>query len=236
MKREEIIIAIDVSPEQHEQSIFRAMGSGEKERRLEIVKEAALRFVELKSTFNARHTFGIIALGKGAEVVLAPTANVEAVRASIAGLQIAEDSDVTQDLLSFDFSRLFCPTVLGDGNATDLPFVHLVLIYGRSYAMPTLSDETTVRAIIDRPFFCFDIVYIHAPKPPKGRASTDPPRMVQAVYDFLSDLESESPDKEGLSYFFELASDGDKLFRCLALCLAHPAQRRHQDDVRFMLE
>ena len=40
-------------------------------------------------------------------------------------------------------------------------------------------------------------------------------------------------EKEGLSYFFELASNGEKLFSCIAMCAAHARQRAAQDDAAY---
>ena len=98
--------------------------------------------------------------------------------------------------------------------------------YGRSHAVPTLSEGTsTFKRLLEHPSFFIDALYVHK-KPSEGGSCC------QDVYDFLTKFE----DASKLSYFFEVTASIPRLSQHTAMLLAHPCSRDEQDDMKMKLD
>lgn len=236
--RERVMLAVDISSEMMDKTCARPgdpLNQDRLVRRINIVKDALLRFVELKSKFNPLHLFGLCVLTDTVDVIQDYTSNIGAFKQCIKNICV--DTSCGKNL-TLDFEKLFLNPIIHSEETSRI--THLVIVYGRSYELPSLSNRELCRNVIDSRNFFFDIIYLHAPKNIHLKQSTDlapyqnrPKRVCQEVYDFLSDLESHRIEKDGISYFFEMATNGEKLLRSFALCLSSPKQRKPQHELEY---
>lgn len=222
--REDILLCIDVSPE-----MGQPWNDVSTESRLDSIKSVIGFFVKHKHGFDPRHRFGICAFGDDASLLLDFTNDSELVLGMVGSLIAGRSSP------SFDFSRLFNKMQewfgprLGSSSPEEDSSIRALVVYGRSYAMPSLSIPYP--GLLDHPRCFFDVLYAH-----KKQSKGNPESLVcQEAFDFLMD-NFEGPSKSKTEYVLEVSGSTARLSQHMAMLLAHPALREDQDTFLDKLE
>lgn len=195
--------------------------------KLGAIKEVLSTLVRTKLAINPRHEFGVCLLADEATLALPFTNDGDIVRATLDSLSVVPCTS------GFEFHSLF--ELLEqhvDLDAWPDSLVRVVLVYGRSHAVPTLSAAP---ALLEHPRFFLDALYIH-------KKMSAPGVVCQDVYDFfMQNFESDvdhaaGPAPHKTAYFFEVATSVTRLQQHVMMLLAHAGQRDDQDSFLEKLE
>jgi hypothetical protein len=224
---EKLVFCIDTSAEMGTQ--FGSSGVSS----LDMVKRGLVMLIRNKAMMNAHHQFAICTLSDSVTQVFEMSSDAEAAIAAL------ESITVGADVREFDlglllghvlqrYGHLVSGNKLGGDPAMVSHLMRVVLVYGRSYQVPTLSwSEEQVNGLLELPTMFWDTLYVHQ------RSSNEGVR-VQEIYDFLTKIESDSEFKR--AYFFEASTNAGRLFQHVAMLMAHPVQRREQAEALKLLD
>lgn len=214
---EDILLCIDVCEEMGQPWDSRDPQS---QTRLSAIKQGLSSFVQRKSSFDRRHRFGVCLLVNDCLLVQEFTSDQGMILATIDSLGVLEARP------EFQFDQLFsCVEKLAPPvGAPSSSVLRVLLVYGRSHAIPLISSLPT--ELLGRPLIFLDALYVH-------KKASDEGVVCQDIYDFLMnfDIDDNKP-----AYFFEVASSLTRLHQHMMMLLAHPAQRDDQDSFLEKLE
>eukprot|EP00611_Tribonema_gayanum_P001475 TRINITY_DN1107_c0_g1_i1.p1 TRINITY_DN1107_c0_g1~~TRINITY_DN1107_c0_g1_i1.p1 ORF type:complete len:344 (+),score=128.20 TRINITY_DN1107_c0_g1_i1:119-1033(+) len=220
---ERIVLCVDVGDEMD--SPWDLKG-GKTLPRLTVVKKALQNFVQLKSWFSPRHSFALCSLTDEAEWLLDFTSDAEMVQNMLEGLHVQHGCDA-----AFDLGKLFatlqkhCPPP-PTPTATSPPdaIVRVILLYGRSAAVPRVPPAEERPPLLSHPCFYLDALYVHAHPNEEVEGQ---PNECQGAYDALH--AAISGGATATAYLCEQIHNARMLGRHLTLLLAHGAQRQPRD-------
>jgi hypothetical protein len=199
---------------------------------LDMIKRGLTMLIRNKSMMNTQHEFAICTISDSVTQVFEMGSDPDAAISALDSITVGGDVrgfDLAQ-LLAFVKDRYghLVDNKLGGDPAMVSHLLRVVLLYGRSYEVPTLSwTEEQVNGLLGLPTFFWDTLYVH-------QRSSNEGVKVQEIYDFLTKIESDSEFKR--AYFFEASINVGRLFQHVAMLMAHPVQRREQAEALQLLE
>lgn len=227
---EDILLCIDVGEEMAEP--WDARTTAHLATRLRAVKESLCCFVKQKLAFDRRHRFGVCLLSHTANIILPFTSEDDIILAVIDSLGVVHDNldGGATGQTGFNFDDLFPlldEFVSVDEDCAPSRILRVVILYGRSYTVPTLSINPI---LLQRPHIYLDALYVHKKSNQEGV-------LCQETYDFFIEHFDVSDSLHGkTAYFFEVASSSPRLYQHMMMLLAHPVQRDDQDTFLDNLE
>lgn len=214
-RRERLVVCLDVGAEMASPwDAKKADGPS----RFEVVVDGLKNWVVQKEMLSpGRQEYALVALGSNAELVFSWTTERDILIATLDSLSPRSDAGPV------DLGSLVgvCDRDLGAGprSTDDRTTTRILLVFGRSEAVPTLSRSF-------RTIDCFlDALYVH-------KKQHECENVCQDVYTFLTSLEARRPH----GFFFETSSSQPRLQQSLALLLAHPLVRSDQDAMVTKLD
>lgn len=155
---EDILLIVDCSSEMGEM-----WGDSDGPTRLSVIKQNLRCFVRHKLSFNSEHRFGVCSLTDSASLVLEFTNDSDLLEGVIDALQMAPSGK------SFEFGYLLAsleewvgPRFRNSAPAMPEPaaIVRCLLVYGRSYELPTLCTKPG-HSLLEHPHVFLDVLYVH---------------------------------------------------------------------------
>ncbi|KAM7277205.1 hypothetical protein ACFE04_019071 [Oxalis oulophora] len=211
ISNEDILFCIDVDKESLVE-MKSTLSNGRPIIRLEAIKQAIILFINAKLMINPDHRFAFATLARTATWLKKEFSNdVESAVSVIRGLSATSSSGQA------DLTQLFrIAAHEAKKSRAQNRILRVVLIYCRSSVKPQHQWP------VNQKLFTFDVMYLH-----DRPGSNNCP---QAVYDVLGDALDHVSEYEG--YIFESGQGlARSLFRSMSVLLAHPQQRREQDDL-----
>lgn len=205
---EKIILVIDRAQDEHYTNFI---AKNIKYTPMTMLRKCLHLFVKLKININKNHEFAIVLLNENnASWHMNFTSDLRKIDHAIGTITQCEVED------TFDTSLIFeeiIPNIkLPDETIAPPYIIRTVLFYGRSYTIPEINFTEDIQALLDHPFFIFDVLMTHEPIDKSNHCSK--------IFKCLQNI-----DKKGISYFFPVGRNTLRLHNSVAKLLGHGLQR-----------
>ncbi|KAH0567615.1 BRISC and BRCA1-A complex member 1-like [Cotesia glomerata] len=199
--------------------------SGKKLLPLPLIRKAVEMFVHTKSTISRSHEYAVMSLnGDVPKWICSFTNNIKQVINSLGSVMQTQTLDEDQNIcdLSACFKMVMDNLELEE-YLTIPKFVNrVILIYGRSQTVTSISDSTYFDLLVRHPYVFLDALYVHE-SPTEDNES-------EKVYGELQRL-----DTKNNSFILEVGRKAAELFSSMAMLVAHSLQRPNQNATNYTI-
>lgn len=112
--------------------------------------------------------------------------------------------------------------------------IRTILVYGRSFEMPTLSSPEKLQNLLGHSCFIIDVLYCHK-KLRKDEEAPVRPLVCQDAFDFFND-KFYCEDADNCEFIVEVGGSRSRFYQHIAMLLSNPLQRDDQETFLEKLE
>lgn len=192
---------------------------------LPLIKKAVEMFVQAKSTIGRSHEYAVMSLnGNVPKWICNFTNNIKQVINSLGNVTETQSLDEGRNICDLSASfKMVMDNLELEEYPTIPKFVNrVILIYGRSQTITSISDNTYFDLLVRHPYVFLDALYVH--EDPTEDNESD------KVYGELQRLNTKNN-----SFILEVGRKAAELFSSMAMLVAHSLQRPNQYETSYTI-
>ncbi|KAJ3639096.1 hypothetical protein Zmor_004256 [Zophobas morio] len=224
--KEKIILVVDSAEDEKFTPFWQI--NGQERKPFDMLKYAVAVFLNHKHSMDKKHEYAVAILtANNVSWVVDFTNKIDEIISKLEEIKSCQTEDIFQlnSLFELICQKVQVPRLCKMEDIIFPPpyIVRTVLLYGRSYTMPTLLENKEIQELLKSPYFILDVLMTHE--------TIDEDNNCNKIFNVLQNL-----DVKGYSYFLSVGRDAKTLLYSMGKLLGHPLQRPRQELANYAIQ